>query len=110
MRKEMDNLIWFTIKNYRNIVGAYLEVIAIPKFLNLYKEKFKLDLRLLLLNLIIEADKKPLASIITTEKFKTHIRVKHRNYWILRYATNYQKFKFVLKSQLNKVFRSKSLV
>jgi len=66
----MDNLIWFTINNYRNIVGAYLELAAMPRFLNLYEEKFKLDLRLSLLNIMIEADKKPLGSIITLEKYR----------------------------------------
>lgn len=69
-RKEMDNLIWFTIKNYRNIVGAYLEVTALPKILNLYDEKFKLDLRLQLLNIITQEDKDLLADNLNFEKYK----------------------------------------
>ena len=69
-RKEMDNLIWFTIKNYRNIVGAYLEVTALPKILNLYGEKFKLDLRLLLLNIITQENKDLLAENLNIEKYK----------------------------------------
>ena len=69
-RKEMDNLIWFTIKNYRNIVGAYLEVTALPKILNLYDEKFKLDLRLLLLNIITQENKDLLTEILNIEKYK----------------------------------------
>jgi hypothetical protein len=69
-RAETDNLIWFTIKNYRNIVGAYLEVTAMPKYINLYEDKFRLDLRLLLLNVMIEAENKPIENIINQEKYR----------------------------------------
>jgi hypothetical protein len=70
LRKAMDNLIWFTVKNYRNIVGAYLEVTAMPKFLNLYDEKFKLDLRLLLLNIMIDESNNSLEDIVKKEKYR----------------------------------------
>jgi hypothetical protein len=69
-RKDMDNSIWFTIKNYRNIVGAYLEVTALPKILNLYDEKFKLDLRLLLLNIITQENKDSLAENLYLEEYR----------------------------------------
>lgn len=70
LRNEIKNMFWFTIKNYRNIIGSFLKVTALPKFLNLYEEKFKLDLRLLLLNIIINEDKEAIASIINSEKYK----------------------------------------
>lgn len=69
-RQEMDNLAWFTIKNYRNIVGAYLEVTALPKILNLYDEKFKLDLRLLLLNIITQENNGLSAKTLNLKKYK----------------------------------------
>jgi hypothetical protein len=70
LRSEIKNMFWFTIKNYRNIVGSYLEVTALPKFLNLYEEKFKLDLRLLLLNIIIQENKDLLADNLSFDKYK----------------------------------------
>jgi len=70
LRNEIKNMFLFTIKNYRNIVGAYLEVTALPKFLNLYEEKFKLDLRLLLFNMVINENKEPLVNIINSDKYK----------------------------------------
>ncbi|WP_440875379.1 hypothetical protein [Thalassotalea sp. PLHSN55] len=69
LRSEIKNMFWFTIKNYRNIVGSYLKVTALPKFLSLYGEKFKLDLRLLLLNMVINEDKDALGSAINLNKY-----------------------------------------
>jgi len=69
LRSEIKNMFWFTIKNYRNIVGSYLEVTALPKFLNLYEDKFKLDLRLLLLNMVINEDKYALENAINLNKY-----------------------------------------
>ena len=69
LRSEIKNMFWFTIKNYRNIVGSFLEVTALPKFLNLYEDKFKLDLRLLLLNMVSNEDKDDLESAINLNKY-----------------------------------------
>ncbi|MGJ8692646.1 MAG: hypothetical protein ACSHW0_09200 [Thalassotalea sp.] len=70
LRNAMNNRFWFTIKNYRNIVGSYLQTAVLAKFFDLYEEKFKLDLRLLLLNIMINEDKAALASIINSDKYK----------------------------------------
>jgi len=69
LKSEIKNMFWFTIKNYRNIVGSFLEVTALPKFLNLYEDKFKLDLRLLLLSMFINEDKDDLESAINLNKY-----------------------------------------
>jgi len=70
LRIEIKNVFWFTVKNYRNIVGAFLEVTAMPKFLNLYDEKLELDLRLLLLNIMIDESNNSLEDIVKKEKYR----------------------------------------
>lgn len=67
---EFENYTWFMIKNYRNIIGAIMEVTAMPKFINLYQDKFELDLNLLLINMMIENTGKPILELIAIEKYK----------------------------------------
>jgi hypothetical protein len=69
-RNDLNNMFMFNIKNYKNIVGAYLELTASPKFLSLYENKFELDLRLMLLNIMIHQDETPLEEVITLKQNK----------------------------------------
>ena len=69
IKKDMDNLIWISIKNYRNVVGTLLRLTATPRILNLYEDKISMDLRILLLNALIQSQDKPIQDIVNSPEF-----------------------------------------
>lgn len=63
-KKELENITWSSIKNYRNVVGHLLTLTANARLLNLYEDMVITDLRILLLNVLIQSGERPLNEII----------------------------------------------
>ncbi|MGY5450463.1 hypothetical protein ACVFI8_05890 [Agarivorans sp. MS3-6] len=70
VRWAADKWFWFGLNNYRNIVGSILEMTARPRFLSFYPEKLKFDLRILLLDLLINQDTGFIAEAIDLDEYK----------------------------------------
>ncbi|UPW19475.1 hypothetical protein M0C34_04125 [Agarivorans sp. TSD2052] len=69
VRWASDKRFWFGLNNYRNIIGSIVEMTARPRFLSFYPEKLKFDLRILLLDLLINQDAGFIAEAINLEEY-----------------------------------------
>ena len=66
---DLKNLNWTLIKNYRNVGGTLMHLSAVGPLIDLYKDIIDLDLRMLLLNALIQSQTKPIQDIIDSPEF-----------------------------------------
>lgn len=67
--KDSDNLLFYSIKNYRNPIGAILAMTVIPKFINLYGSIIEMDIRMLLANILVKNHNSSIEDILTSKEF-----------------------------------------
>lgn len=78
LTKDTDSLIWTSIKNYRNVIGTQLRLqMTKGELLSFNKDLIFMDLRILLLNGLIQSQDKCIQDIVNLPQFINPYTGKH---------------------------------
>ncbi len=69
LKSEAENLYLTSIKNYKNVVGHNLLIIARPLIIDLTKDKIELDLKISLLRLLISSKNDSINDVIKRKEY-----------------------------------------